>query len=69
MVITDNGHIKIMPDNLPMITCSKCGKQFPIRKKSDWEPGVLCDECLRKSTPKKLIGGPLDGQVAIEADD
>lgn len=69
MVIQENGRIKIVPDNTPMITCSKCGKQFPVRRKSDWEPGVLCDECLEKSKPKKLIGGPLNGQDAIEADD
>lgn len=69
MVVQEDGKIKIMPDNLPMITCSKCGKQFPVRRKSDWEPGVLCDACLAKSKPKKLIGGPLDGQIVIEADD
>ncbi len=54
----------------PEITCARCGKKFTSRGKRDeyainGEAPAYCDECEQELTAK-LIGGPLDGQLAFQ---
>ena len=64
--MTDKDRIVLTDENVPMLTCAKCGKIFPSRGKEDEYAldGILpvyCTECEEKAI-KELIGGPLDGR-------
>jgi len=68
MVLQDENKIILTPDNIPILTCAKCGKSFPSRGKKDeyainGEVPVYCDEC-EKEMDQYFYGGPLDGRKA-----